>query len=380
MAEPPPLGIAAGACTVAAAAQRQPELQQLSLSQVDPSVLAELPAEVRQEVLQQLQAGGGAGGRAGGRPQQHRSRLGQLKDEERAWRRRWEDEQQQRAAEAAEAAAVVADDPGSPLLTPRREEEQGAEQHKRAASPLPPAVQQFAEMAVVPASAVSLAAALAECLEQLLAAAAAGEEASPPQQRSRTPSPNSSSGGRGDSSKEMEVDEALPPTQPVVLEREDQQGPAGSLGCLPSGAEAAGAQAGGSSQPLQQSPWQDSMQQRDGGPASDEGPQQHAAGSAGSRALCFPRRPGGGELQHGLQALGRSLQHAAGALLAAGDLEQLRLLLLAAQRLCRRHPCFAEGGGGAAVEAAQRGVERRYSWRLRLGGLLDATEAVPMHK
>ncbi len=71
----------------------------------------------------------------------------------------------------------------------------------------------------------------------------------------------------------------------------------------------------------------------------------------------------------GVQALCSGIQHAAATLLAAQDLEQLRLLLLAVQRAGRQHPWFLAGGGATAVEAAQKGVQAAYGWRLRLAGL-----------
>ena len=154
----------------------------------------------------------------------------------------------------------------------------------------------------------------------------------------------------------MAVDD-LPPTQPVVLEGEER-----SPGTSPAVAQAAAG--GGSPQQTEQSPRQDSMQQRGGGPGYEDAQPGQLHSPPGS--------PCSGELRRGLLALGHLLRQAADVLLASRDLEQLRLLLLAAQRLGQRHPAWAECGGGAALEAIQRAVEQQYGWRLRLPGLLDA--------
>ena len=336
VANPPPFGVTARGRAMAFR-QQQAAGQRLSLSQVDPAVLAELPPEVQAEVVQQLQQGGGG-------PQRsrllHRSRLGQQRDEAQAWQQRWAEEQQQRvgqgALEAAEAGLLpsqASEQRHSPLkLAPLQleEEEEGA-------APLPPAVHQFAELASDGASSASaLAAALADCLQQLHQHAQAAADASP--QPSRQGSGSSGGGGidsegrpvssrEGGTIEDMDVD--LPPTQPVVLEDDAQQQASGSPAAAAAPADTSGEQHGGAEQGLQRA----------------------------------------------LQALGHGLQLAAEVLLLQPDLEQLRLLLLAVQRLGRRHPWFAAGAGDEVLEAAQQRVAKRYGWRLCLSGLLEAAPA-----
>ena len=348
VANPPPFGTTAiGRAAAAAARQQQEGQQQLSLSQVDPSVLAELPPDVRREVLQQLQQVGSGAAGAGkhcGR-QQHRSRLGQQQDQERAWQQRWEEEQQQRELEAAAAAGSLASDADDSA-----EEEEGQHPERQEQDLLPPAVQQFLAQAQAAPAASSLAAALADCLRQLesqLASEVPASPAVPPPGSgggdaagNSSSSPAGSSGG-GSGGVEME----LPPTQ--VVEVEGQEQPTQQQAEGGDGAGMPGFAGGSAGSGPQQSPRQDSMQRRGGTAAGQE------------------------EVQAGLQALGSAVQQAAAALLSAKDLEQLRLLLLAVRRLARRHPCFGSGAGETAIEAVQLRVQGRYGWRLRLAGLLD---------
>lgn len=413
LANPPPYGITAGGRAVAAR-QQQLEEQRLSLSQVDPAVLAELPPDVQREVVQQLQAAGSVLGGPAGRKQrlQQRSRLGQQRDEAQAWQERWAEEQQQRDAEAAAAVQAAGgllsqgSDLVEHLLSPpeqrhveEEEEEDGMVLQEHGGAPLLPAVQHFAELVAGregDGSAASLAAALTSCLDQLegQAEAAAGRETS--QQHSPCQQPaaqhslkfDGAAGGGGGSDREAADgpggsssggarDPDLPPTQPVEVGMQD--GPAAAHGqaeATAAGAdrpEPAGTEAGHTDpeQRQQQQAQAQHGQHTQQEPASSPAHELHRSHGGGS-----PRSMRSQELQRSLYALGCSLQQAAAALLAARNLEQLRLLLLAVQRLGRRHPWFAEGAGQAAVEASQQGVQARYGWRLRLGpGLLEAAPA-----
>ncbi|PSC71461.1 DNA repair REV1 [Micractinium conductrix] len=176
--------------------QRQQQAQQaaglLSLSQVDPAVLQELPAEVRREVLQQLQPGG----RPHGSRALPRSRLGQQQREtEAAWQQRWQEEQQLREAETADAVGSMLVDGASQQWAGGGAALLQQEEQPQEAAVLPPAVQRFVVEAGSAASAQSLAAALAGCLEQLEAQLAA--DSAQQQQQQQQPEAAADTGGEG---------------------------------------------------------------------------------------------------------------------------------------------------------------------------------------
>ena len=368
VSNPPPLGITGSGRALAAAAAARRE-QQMSLSQVDPSVLAELPPEVRHEVVQQLQQDDGKQHTR----RQHRSRLGQQHDEERAWQQRWEEERQQQGLEEAELAAVA----GGTVcgLVSRGMNGAGLERQQVDADleQLPDAVQQFLQAADVvvaearPNPASSLAAALAECLQQL-PAQLDGDGDGVPAPRLRSPSPSQEPGSRsrgsrdappGSSGGSSSMDVDVPPTQLVGVDGHE---------VVPAEEAAAPPLAG--SDRLQPSPQLPSLQQDGVQAVQRQAKCREGSHPIGSGASSSP--PGSGfhrpRVQQGVQALGSSIQHAAAALLANRDLEQLRLLLLAVRRLAQRHVWFATTGG-AAVDAAQARVQEVYGWRLRLEGL-----------
>jgi len=276
----------------------------------------------------------------------------------------------------------------------------GSQEH--GAPSLLPAVQQFAQLVAgrhEDPSASSLAAALTSCLDQMegQAGAAAGQLAAelqqlqqqpqqpPPQQqphaqqeaqRGQQPATQHSPSFDGAADGTGGGDGGLPPTQPVELEMQDAPAAAdavqaaaalaGRQGLAAAGQEAGHAMDGQQQQQAQQV--QQAQQDPISPPAARGLHHSPGAGSPGSQRSRA--------LQRSLHALGRSLQQAAAALLAARDLEQLRLLLLAVQRLGRRHPWFAEGAGQAALDAAQQGVQAQYGWKLRLGpGLLEDVPA-----
>lgn len=401
----------------------QLEQQQLSLSQVDPSVLRELPPDVQREVMQQLggqQQQQGLGGAAGrvlgaqfGRPQR-RSRLGEAQGQrQQPWGQRWQEEHQLREAEAAAAAGEADAGPAISLLLEGGagaivgEELAGGgleEAAPAAPVPLPPQVQQFLTQAEHASSARSLAAALAECLQQLEAQLAAGPAGSPHplsqqqldrQQEVVAPEPGAggaggsrdSLGGQHSSGSSSQLSSSssgtngeeldLPPTQKVESDEEEvlQRGERS-----PAAAERAPAPPdsnGKAPRRMRQSPRQDSMQRLAGpGEAAQspcKGPGSGAAGGSGRGGRGGRGSPHSSntEFQRGLQAVGRSIRQAAAELLAGQDLEQLRVLLRAVQRLGSAHPWFAAAAGEPAVAAAQQGVEARLGWRLRLAGLFD---------
>ena len=340
--------------------QRQQQAQQaaglLSLSQVDPAVLQELPAEVRREVLQQLQPGG----RPHGSRALPRSRLGQQQREtEAAWQQRWQEEQQLREAETADAVGSMLVDGASQQWAGGGAALLQQEEQPQEAAVLPPAVQRFVVEAGSAASAQSLAAALAGCLEQLEAQLAADSAQQQQQQQQPEAAADTGGEGSGGGSDDAEggsagavavgggtngptssMDKDLPPTQRIAADSDDEAADDAAA----SGAEAAEVAGDG----------------RHGSGGSPRAQADHAPAAA----------PASGELRRSLDALGAAVQRAAAALLARKDLEQLRLLLLAVARLGGEHPWFA-GAAAAATEAAQGRVAARYGWRLRLPGLLQ---------
>lgn len=383
--------------------QQQQEAARLSLSQIDPAVLRELPLEVRQEVLQHLQQQqqpGIAGGGVGRHRQHQRSRLGQRRDEEQAWRQRWHEEQALREAEEAAAAGSMPPGREAGKETSGRSQDewlrQNIEQEVEAPA-VPLVVELFLEEAEQAGSVHSLAAALADCLQSLEAQLVPKGAALPlARQRGQLASNQSADRGGGGA--------AVCPSS-GGHDSSLAEGPGGSKDSAagsdsgasrhsleldlpstqPAGRAGAGQQPGGTSPAAACSPRQDSMQRiherQQGGVAAANA--DAAPMPAASPAVASPTNASGSgnsgaassQLQHALKQLGRCLQQAAAELLAARDLEQLRQLLRAVLRLGVQHPWFAAGGGEALVAAAQRGVQARYGWPLRLPGLLDAGEA-----
>jgi hypothetical protein len=339
VAPPPPTTDAASSSFAAAAAaepvRRQDQEQGvLSLSQIDPSVLAELPAELRQEVMQQLRQEAGAPIRQGGRKHQ-RSRLGQRNGEQHAWQQRWEEERQQQQQQQdgkVLAAGAVAAARSAVEQMPQQQLQlaDGQEPNKE----LPAAILQFLQTAneceAGHGTSGSLAAALADCLEQLqaeLAGKKGSRLSSPPCQIPRSsPTPRSADAA---SARPSSMDADVPPTQLVVVEE--------AAGAKGEAAAAADRQTG--------------RQPHEDGPAGDGG---DVSGAAVAEL----------QLQEGVQqALCSGIQRAAVTLLAGRDLEQLRELLRAVQRLGLCHQWF---DATAAVDAAQQHAQGAYGWRLRL--------------
>ncbi|KAL4443032.1 hypothetical protein ABPG77_008523 [Micractinium sp. CCAP 211/92] len=396
VANPPPYGVSARGQAVAARhvqQRRQQEAVQLSLSQLDPTVLQELPTEVRQELLQQLQQQQQPAGDDGHRQQQRRSRLGQQRDKEQAWQWRWREEQALREAEEAAAVDGVLlasragwEAAGQPLGE-NAQQEAGQED---GAPPVPVAVELFLQQAEQAGSAQSLAAALADCLRQLEEQLVTGGAASSPAQhlqsqllpekcaghgsgnaggcpndgRHRSSLADTPRGSKDSGAGSASRDPGVPSTQPVGQAGADQH-PGSSKQQAPA-----------------LSPRQDSMQRNNG--RQQGGAPDAAFFPAASPGAARPDCPGGSgnsgtascsQLQPALKELGRCLQQAAAELLAARDLEQLRTLLRAVLKLGEQHPWFEAGAGQAAMAAAQRAVQARYGWPLRLPGLLDASDA-----
>jgi hypothetical protein len=340
----------------------------------------------------------------GRRRTQHRTRLGQEHEQQQAWLQQREEERQRREMHTALAAAAMGvTEPPRGAAGSRCA---GGGELSHDAGELPPAVQLFLQAAEGvaaegdPEPAASLAAALADCLAQVQdwqAGRQGGTTLQPASPSSpRTATCHTECGGDdpagGSSSSNEEAHAAsdsnrhscaeLPATQPVLLDEpaaqaaaldpgraSSAQGGGAAPGAVGAPAAGAGCEAGveAVSEPTQMSAQPTSRKQDcQHDQVQHRGPSPRAAnpGTSPSAAEVISAP----EVARGTQALSSGIQHAAVALLASQDLEQLRLLLLAVQRLGRQHPWFADGGGAAAVEAAQKGVQAAYGWRLRLAG------------
>lgn len=299
----------------------------LSYSQVDPSVLEELPAELRQEVLGQL-AGPAAGGvgrkrqRAGGAGP---SRLGQRAAAVAAWDPGAQ-QQAQHTGHAEEAQPFAGGFGGS---------EGASEETRGLLEELPESLREWVEQsgglhndcAAGAGAGRQLGPALEQCLQDL--------ERHWGQQSQ--PSPQSQPAQQLQPSGQLQCKEQSQPSGDVATAAEVEP----TLAPPAEGHEAPGTAGASQQQPALLPPA--------GGSNSSSGD---------VRAV-----------QQALAALRRGLLRGCRRLVD-GRLDEVKSALDAVQRLGRQHPWWAEQAH-SVVEGVQAMVEAEHGWRLRLGSCLE---------